>query len=95
MWSHFNEIHHISCAQTKIYLCNSDNSEQGWRGEVFCNDVGKEETEEGEADDDKVKDAPAVEEVVVPQGKHLHAHFSREDDNEPGIIGAVSEEHTR
>ena len=65
------------------YLCNSDNSEQGWRGEVFCNDVGKEEAEEGEADDDKVKDAPAIGEVAMAQSKHLHEHLRCENHDEP------------
>ena len=39
--------------------------------------------EKGEADDDKVEDAPAISEVVVAQGEHLHKHLRREDDNEP------------
>ena len=74
------------------YLCNSDNTQESGGGEVFFYEVGKEEADQGETDDDKVKDAPAVEEVVVPQGKHLHAHFSREDNDEPGM---GVEEHAR
>ena len=68
------------------HLCNSDDTQESRRGEVFFYEVGKEEADQGEADDDKVEDAPAIGEVVVPQGKHLHAHFSREDDNEPAIV---------
>ena len=74
-----------SCDKATCYLGYPYNSKKGWRREVFCDEVGKEQAEEGEADDDEVEDAPAVGEVVVPQRKHLHAHFSREDDNKPGF----------
>ena len=48
------------------YLCNSDDTQESRGGEVFFYEVGKEEADQGETDDDKVKDAPAVEEVVLP-----------------------------
>ena len=47
------------------YLCNSDDTQESRGGEVFFYEVGKEEADQGETDDDKVKYAPAVEEVVL------------------------------
>ena len=72
-----------SCDKATCYLRYPYNSKKGWRREVFCDEVGKEQAEEGEADDDEVEDAPAVGEVVVAQSKHLHEHLCREDYNEP------------
>ena len=65
------------------YLCNSDDTQESWRGEILFYEVGKEQADEGETDDDEVKDAPAVGEVVVAQSKHLHEHLCREYYNEP------------
>ena len=48
------------------HLCNSDDTQESWGGEVFFYEVGKEEADQGETDDNEVKDAPAVQEVVVP-----------------------------
>ena len=47
------------------YLCNSDDTQESWRGEILFYEVGKEQADEGETDDDEVKDAPPVGEVVM------------------------------